>query len=235
MDFKIINHTYENTGGGCMVSFDTVWLPEEDRTIFVHTNEMGCSFFTVDTYHSELYDVEPFHSIDTTMSYAELPKYFDVARECMRRYLRDDGINGLPYSWLPTKVQEQITADYIHWLNERYDDPDPFYQTDGEKLYLDDEYAEILSEQRRKLAAEEAAAVCAFTDMIDAASAFINFKNAYFDLVEKWERHQDIIDEILLDGQYPFDVSFDELPVPEWCDDVVRNLFKEGAKRYARN
>ena len=224
MEFKIIQHLYENTGGGCMVGFAQVWLPAENRTIFVNCNEEGCTFFAVDAYHGDV-DIDPFDGVTFLDNSDECHKYFDVARECLRRFLMRDGHNQLPFLWLPDEVQQQVTEEYTNWLIDTYDIDDPLYETDGSKLYLDEEYARILSERHRKIAAEKAAAVCATTEKIDVVHSFLNFKDAYLALRDQWEKHPEVSD--ILVGHYPFDANFDELLVADWCDDVVLALIEQ--------
>lgn len=224
MEFKIIQHLYENTGGGCMVGFAQVWLPEENRTIFTNCNDEGCSFFAVDAYHGDV-DIDPFDSVMFMDNSDEYHKYFEVARECLRRFLLRDGHNHLPFIWLPDEVRQQVTGDYTDWLIDTYGVDDPCYETDGAKLYLDEEYACILSEHNRKIAAEKAAAVCAVSEKMAIVHSFLNFKDAYLALLEKWEKYPEVSD--ILVTQYPFDASFDELPIAPWCDDVVLALIEQ--------
>lgn len=48
------------------------------------------------------------------------------------------------------------------------------------------------------------------------------FKKAYMDLVEEWDSNSVMED---LDHEfYPFDKSFDELEVCDWCDDLEEQL-----------
>lgn len=229
MEFKILSHSYENTGGGCMVGFASVWLPEENRVIFVQTNDEGSSFWTVDAYHAGLDTLKPFDYLTTTYTSAVTHKYFEVARECMRRFLRCDGRHSLPYVWLPDQVKEQVTEDYTKWLYEEHGVSYPFYFADETKLYMEEEYEDLIREQNRKRAAEEAAAIVADLNRAEIVVAFENFKRAYADVVSVWSKERELVSNILVED-YPFDQSFDELGVPQWCDDVIRGVLLEGRK-----
>jgi hypothetical protein len=48
------------------------------------------------------------------------------------------------------------------------------------------------------------------------------FKKAYMDLVEEWDSNS--VMEDLDHKEYPFDKSFDELGVVDWCDDLEEQL-----------
>lgn len=213
MDFKIIRHEYENTGGGTMVSFDEVWLPTENRTVFVRTNEMGCSFWTVDAYAGELDDVEPFDWVELDGGKWLNHRYFDLARECMRRYTLDDGQTYMPYEWLPDAVQAQVTPHYRAWCNES----DGLYATDGVKLIPD-----LLYEPPKNVAPLD------HKTYHRLVAALYGIKDAFHELNEVWDGvGGEVLDE--LGDSYPFEYSFDEMAikVQEW----VWNALHEADKR----
>lgn len=223
MEFKILDFMYENTGGHCMVGFAQVWLPEENRTVFVNVNGEGCSFWPVDAFHGEIDDVTSFADISAMDSSGVDDKYFEVARECMRLFLHHDGPVELPYAWLPEAVKVQITEEYTEWLQENYYCEEPMYEVDDVHLYLDEGYQELVSMRNRQAANEKAAAVCAASERLGVINAFLNFRNAYQELVKRWEMNKDDVNDILVE-HYPFDESFDELAIIPWCDDVINGL-----------
>lgn len=57
-----------------------------------------------------------------------------------------------------------------------------------------------------------------------AQLALINFKLAYYGLLDAW--HQDDIDlnDLNANSSYPFDVSFDELELADWLTAVYDEL-----------
>lgn len=225
MEFKIVDFSYENTGGYCMVGFAQVWLPAENRTIFVNVNGEGCTFWPVDAFHGEIDDVTSFADISAMDNSGVDNYYFEVARECMRLFLYHDGPVELPYAWLPDAVKLQVTEDYTKWLLENYGIGDPMYEADDTHLYLDEDYLELVSVQNRKVAAEKAAAVCAASEKLGVINAFLNFKNAYVELVKRWDMNRETVNDILVE-HYPFDESFDELAIVPWCDDVIAGLIE---------
>lgn len=204
MDFKIIRHTYENTGGGCMVSFDEVWMAEEDRTIFVQTNEMGCSFYTVDAYHGEV-EIDPFSWIEIDGGKWLHHHYFELARECVRRYAIDDGGEiVMPYEWLPDDVQKQVTPDYRKWNQTELGGQ---YLTNGRQLIIEEAYDPTASD------------LISLDDKTyhRLAAALYGIKDAFHELNEVWDGAAgEVLDE--LGNSYPFEYSFDEMAikVQEW-------------------
>lgn len=62
------------------------------------------------------------------------------------------------------------------------------------------------------------------------------FRKAYFDLLSIW--HDDfyaILTNMDINSLYPFSVSFDELNIPEWIDELISNLEdKEAVYSYVR-
>lgn len=213
MDFKIIRHTYENTGGGTMVSFDEVWLPDEDRTVFVRTNEMGCSFWTVDAYAGELDEIEAFDWVELDGGKWPSHRYFQLARECVRLYVIDDGPMRMPYEWLPEMVQAQVTTHYRDWCMKNGE----WYETDGTKLIVDFLYE-----------APKEAVKLDHKTYHRLVAALYGIKDAFHELNEVWDgAGGEVLDE--LGDSYPFEYSFDEMAikVQEW----VWNALHEADKR----
>lgn len=212
MKFKIIRHTYENTGGGTMVGFDEVWLPEEDRTIFVRTNEMGSSFWTVDAYAGELDDKEPFALVELDGGKWLEHRYFKLAKACMHRYVVDEGHAFLPYAWLPDEVQLQVSPHYYVWCEANGE----LYETDGHHLIINEHYAvpEVPTLDNKT-----------YHRLMAALYAM---KDAFHELNEVWDGvGGEVLDE--LGDSYPFEYSFDEMAikVQEW----VWNALHEADKR----
>lgn len=225
MNFEIVEHQYENTGGHCMVGFDEIWLPDEHRTLFAVTNEEGCNLLPVNGYYAIDNCIEPLFLFETERSYAEEPEYFEIAKECVRLYARDDHGLRLPYGWLTDSVKATVPAEYTAWLQEEYDDPDPLYETDGKKVIFEDAYVDMLAERARQERAGELRAVDEKRKYFEAVACFQNFKKAYAELVDVWTRNRDLINDILVDD-YPFDESFDELRIPQWCDEIAYELVR---------
>lgn len=209
MEFKIISHTYENTGGNTMVSYFQVWLPEENRTIFVNANEEGATFATVDFYHGEIEDyfdtiICDFITDDPDVNH----KYFEIFRRCINEYFkhdckRFDYMACLQYELLSDELKQKVTPEYKKWIG------DGDYQTDGYFIFEDPDFIERRS---------------AIKEVINKLDGF---KRAYNGLLNAWCLTQSMdIDFNMLEAinSYPFEKSFDEYNVDDWVDEMVREL-----------
>ena len=209
MEFKIISHTYENTGGNTMVSYFQVWLPEEYRTIFVNANEEGATFSVVDFYHGEIEDYFDTIICDFTTDKPDVNhKYFEIFRYCLNEYTRHDCkrfgyTTYMPYELLSDELQQKVTPEYRKWVGKDN------YQTDGFFVFED---ADFLAKRR---AAKE------------IIMGLKNFKKAYNDLLKTWCLITDVdLDFNMLEAikSYPFERSFDEYDVDKWIDEMVSEL-----------
>ena len=209
MEFKIISHTYENTGGNTMVSYFQVWLPEEFRTIFVNANEDGATFSVVDFYHGEIEDY-----LDTIICdfITDKPnpdhKYFDIARYCINEYVKRDCkkfgyTTYMPYEMLSDELKQKVSPQYKKWAGDKN------YETDGYFIIEDPEFL-----ARRRIIRE-------------VITKLINFKKSYNELLDGWCLTPDIdLDFNMLEAieSYPFEKSFDEYDIDGWIDEMVREL-----------
>lgn len=221
MNFKIISHTYENTGGGCMVAFDQIWLPDEDRTIFATTNETGVCLYTADRYHGELDDLEPFEYLDITyLKDVETLVYYDMFRTLLCKYATDawnidHETTFLPFVLLTDDLQQAIDPDYKYW-NEHENGSD--FETDGTGIIVSDYY---IPKSSFPTMPEET--------YFRLVSAMRTFRDVYFDICKLWNgTTEHIFDETLED--YPFDVSFDELNIAPWVEAVLIEAAKDKYK-----
>lgn len=143
-NFKVLNYEYLNTGGNTMVGIFTVWLPEEKRTVYVHTNEVGCGMSTVDYIGNDIeiddYDDVIIESVDFD-NLTGTEKYFDLYRHCLNEYNKSDcryfGISrAYPYKLLSDELQAKVDPDYYVWLEAgNYD-----VMTDGENIIVHPDY-----------------------------------------------------------------------------------------------
>lgn len=221
MNFKVISHTYENTGGGSMVAFDQIWLPDEDRTIFAATNETGVSLYTADHYHGGLDDLDPFEFLDIDhLKDVESHIYYDMFRELLRDYAEDawnidHETTFLPFVLLTDDLQKTIDPDYKYWQeNENCSD----FETDGTGIIVNDYY---IPKSSMPPMSEET-----YYRLI---SAMRTFRDVYFDICKLWNSTtEQVFDETLED--YPFDVSFDELNIAPWVEAVLIEAAKNKHK-----
>lgn len=213
MKFKILKHTYENTGGGCMCGFDEVWLIDEDRTIFAATNESGCTFHTVDTYHHGIDDTDAcFDWVNTDDPNAEKHRYFKLAKACYNLYLQDEPVGYADYLWLSDEIRQEITPEYKKWVEE--EDCTCFEISRG-RLVIDERY---------KAPPNPEVQVAHCLPYIDLIGALLNFRDAYVNLCSIWQRFDD--SKLPLHEEYPFHLSFDELGIMNWIDAGIENIVK---------
>lgn len=143
--FKVLNYTYMNTGGNCMVGIFEVWLPEEKRVVYALTNEEGCSLSVVDYISNEL-ELEDYD--ECTIDYIDWgrctghEKYFELYKYCLNEYTKSDCryfkyTRQLPHHLLSDELQSQITAEYQRWMDaNEYD----LFETNGEKIIVSEYY-----------------------------------------------------------------------------------------------
>lgn len=149
--FKVLNYTYLNTGGNCMVGIHEVWLPDEKRVVYALTNEEGCTLSVVDYISNELdiddYDELFIDSIDWGRVTGH-EKYFELYRYCLTEYTRDDckyfGITRrLPYYLLSDELQKNVTEDYLKWSVY---ESDGLFEIDGKNVVEDPDYTQHTNE-----------------------------------------------------------------------------------------
>lgn len=143
--FKVLNYTYMNTGGTCMVGIFEVWLPELKQVVYALTNEEGCTLSVVDYISNELeefdYDELTIESVDWGRVTGH-EKYFELYRYCLNEYTKDDckyfGITRcLQYHLLSDELQKQIDADYLVYCEAEHSG---LIDTDGYKIIVYPDY-----------------------------------------------------------------------------------------------
>lgn len=144
-DFTVLNYEYLNTGGNTMVGIHEVWLPEELKTVYVYTNEEGCTMSVVDYIRNDIqlndYDEVAIDYVDIGRI-AGYEKYFELYRRCISDYLKDDckyfGITRrLPYYLLSDELQAKVDTDYLVWSEAESDGCIP---TNGVDIVEDPDY-----------------------------------------------------------------------------------------------
>ena len=139
MNYNVISHNYLNTGGHCMISVFEVWLPDENRTVFVNVGDECCTITTVNHIMSD-FEIDDFDKITVaTLNYKESDdctvanKYFELCRYCLFEYLKKDCkymgyIESLPFIWLLPVFQQQISDLERQFVEYEYGD---YFDTDG--------------------------------------------------------------------------------------------------------
>lgn len=137
--YKILSSELLNTGGGTMVEITEVFLKDQKKTVFVFTNEEGCTMSLVDyirhNFETESYD-EYIIGQFNIYYFTGRESYFELYRDCVNNftdhYYKGHGVlSALPYELLSDELQAQITEDYYKW--EMTDNSGTF-TTDGQHI-----------------------------------------------------------------------------------------------------
>ena len=163
--YYVTNHDYLNTGGGCMVSIFTVYDRKLNATRYIVANDEGFNVQTADTIHcAEEFDQEELdkivleaHSWSTLTcepapwemlfedddwklyKYCQFEFYKRDCRHC--RYQVD-----MPVEWLSPELYDSLTTECKEWLRAH----DEHVKTDGERVYLPQEFSQWLTERDNK-------------------------------------------------------------------------------------
>ena len=133
-----------------MVSVFEVWLPDENRTVFVNVGEEYCTITTVNHIMSDL-EIDDFDKITVaTLNYKEYGdctvtnKYFELCRYCLFEYLKKDckymGYTELlPFAWLLPVYQQQISGLERQFVE---DECGGYFYTDGCHVWIPTEDGE---------------------------------------------------------------------------------------------
>lgn len=173
MNYQIMNHEYLNTGGHCMVSVFEVWLPDENRTVFVNVGEGHCTITTVNHIMNDI-EIDDFDKITiATLSYRDADDctvtndYFELCRYCLFEYLKKNCkymgyTESLPFVWLPAVYQQQITNKERQYVEEVFGD---YFNTDGYTVYIfteDDDEKEITENVPQHKSLQQTLAACLY-------------------------------------------------------------------------
>ena len=127
-----------------MVSVFEVWLPDENRTVFVNVGEGDCTITTVNHIMNDI-EIDDFDKITvTTLSYREPDEYavtndyFELCRYCLFEYLKKDCMYGcyresLPYEWLLPAFKVQVLLIERQFVE---DECSGTFDTDGYHVWV---------------------------------------------------------------------------------------------------
>ena len=143
--FNVLDYEYLNTGGNAMVGIHEVYLPVENRTVYIYTNEEGATMSTVDYIRKEIpnydYDKYQLENVDWNRI-TGFEKYFNLYRYCHNQYLKDDcryfdTAYGVQYHLLSDELQKKVDADYLVWSES---ESDGLIRTNGVDIIEDEGY-----------------------------------------------------------------------------------------------
>ena len=143
MNYKTISNEYMNTGGGCMVNITTIYELTDHKTLFVMCNEEGGTLTTADYIRGDI-NTDDILMIDTFDAGTLMPSHenFELFRNCWFEYIKADHKRyqnraRVRFDRLPIDLFDQMTDDYVQWC---LTESDGCVETNGDKLYLDDNY-----------------------------------------------------------------------------------------------
>lgn len=157
--YSIVSNEYVNTGGHIMVNITTVYDYKHKTLLYVNINEEWLTVTTHDIVQNELpgemcaddvtlveisqddFTTEP--SFDNHAMLAIDDDMASLMLDCMeafiKNYVKDSRQNYFTtVDKLPNVLREQLTDEYLNWLNER----EQLIETDGYKIIIDDRYVE---------------------------------------------------------------------------------------------
>ncbi len=156
-----------------MVSVFEVWLPDENRTVFVNVGEGYCTITTANHIMSDI-EIDDFDKITVaTLNYKKSDdctvtnEYFELCRYCLFEYLKKDCkymgcIESLPFTWLLPVYQQQISDLERQYVEDVFGD---YFNTDGYTVYIfteDDDEKEITEKVPQHKTLQQTLAACLF-------------------------------------------------------------------------
>ena len=156
-----------------MVSVFEVWLPDENRTVFVNVGEGYCTITTVNHIMNDI-EIDDFDKITVAMlSYKDVDDftvtndYFELCRYCLFEYLKKNCkymgyTESLPFVWLPAVYQQQITTKERQYVEEVFGD---YFNTDGYTVYIfteDGDEKEITEKVPQRKSLQQTLAACLY-------------------------------------------------------------------------
>lgn len=146
MNYTVLNHNYQNTGGGCMVSSFMIYDSTAKRTLFVLCTEEGGTIATADYIMNDI-EYSDDLVIDMANFYELKPTddYFELYRECLAEHVKKDcqyfsSTICVPYILLADELKNQLSVDYINWHESELGDQ---FETDGTRIIYNKEYIDM--------------------------------------------------------------------------------------------
>lgn len=133
-----------------MVSVFEVWLPDENRTVFVNVGDELCMITTVNHIMRDI-EIDDFDKITiATLCYSASDdctvtnKYFELCRYCLFEHLKKDCkymgyIEPLQFVWLLPVYQQQISVLERQFVEHEYGG---YFDTDGYRVTVPTEDGE---------------------------------------------------------------------------------------------
>lgn len=150
MSYSVLNHNYQNTGGGCMVSSFMLYDDTAKRTLFMLLTEEGGTIATADYVMQE---VEYSNDLIVDMANFDVLQptddYYELYRQCLAEYIKKDCSYNcttveLRYEMLSDELRSQISDEYLRWHKAEIGNR---FETDGKRIICADRYLEQLPQE----------------------------------------------------------------------------------------
>lgn len=150
MSYTVLNHNYQNTGGGCMVSSFMLYDDTAKRTLFMLLTEEGGTIATADYVMQE---VEYSNDLIVDMANFDVLQptddYYELYRQCLAEYIKKDCSYNrttveLRYEMLSDELRSQISDEYLRWHKAEIGNR---FETDGKRIICADRYLEQLPQE----------------------------------------------------------------------------------------
>lgn len=196
------------------------------KPLYVVCNEESFSIVTVDYISNEL-EVDDYEAITVDyMLWDDLTarhQYYETLVDCYHYYYIND-VRRFSIESVGSGRQDLLAA----YKMQSRDTDSALYHLNVARDALRDIMADMKPATAQMINAENYIVnlIQREISVEDLARAVNAFKFGYKQLVEQWDIYTDTVNNNnmnLVDG-YPFDRSFDDLNVEEWCDNVLEML-----------
>jgi hypothetical protein len=225
MKYQIMQRDYVNTGGSCMVGVTKVDLGYS-KPLYVNCDEESYSIVTVDHINSEQ-EIDDYERITVDcMLWDYLTSnhpHFNMLVDCYNYYYQHD-LKRFGAESVGRGRQDLLAAYRRH----SQDTDSALYHLNVARDALRDVMAEMKPVTAQMTNAENYITnliqrEITVDEMVRAVNAF---KFSYMRLTEQWSLYDEFVNSnnMNLVENYPFDRSFDDINVEEWCDNVLEML-----------
>lgn len=137
-EYSVLNNDYENTGGNCMVSISTVWMPQLNQTVFVVINDDCGAIYTLDHIRNDI-EIAEYDEITLDITYwAEhdyTNRFYGLYTACRFYYIQEDckfcrQTVYLEYDELSEELKDSVSEAQHRIFAEN----EKLYETDGFKI-----------------------------------------------------------------------------------------------------
>ena len=139
VEYSVLSNDYENTGGNCMVSISTVWMPQLNQTVFVCISDECGAIYTLDHIRNDI-EINDYDEITLDITYwAEheyTNRFYSLYTTCRFYYLQEDCKYCGQHVWLEyDELSEELKDKVSTATHDLFLEQDKQYETDGFSLF----------------------------------------------------------------------------------------------------